>query len=147
MVTVASAAVTFALDRLTKFWVVRSLFPGKELFPGLPVHILYIENSGAAFSILPNFDWLFLIVAAAVLVGAVWNWRRLAAEPWWVQAAVGMLVGGAIANAIDRITQGYVVDFIQLPHWPVFNVADMGITVGMVLLVLRLLLTQNRQRA
>ena len=136
----AAAAITFGLDRVTKFWVTRSLVPGQELFPNWPVHIQYVENSGAAFSILPNYDWLFLLVAAAVIGAAIWYRHRLAAEGWWVQAAVGMVVGGALANAIDRLTQGYVVDFIQLPHWPVFNVADSGITVGMVLLVVRLLM-------
>lgn len=139
LAALVAAALTFGLDRLTKFWVTRSLYPGDVLFPGLPVHIQYVENSGAAFSILPNFDWLFLAVAALVVAAAAWYWRQLGREPWWVQAAVGMVVGGALANAIDRLTQGYVVDFIQLPHWPVFNVADSGITVGMVLLVLWLL--------
>jgi len=141
---VVAAVVVFGLDRLTKFWVVHSLLLGQELWPGAPVHIHYIENSGAAFSILPNLDWLFLLVALLVVAAALWFWRRLAREAWWVQAAVGMVVGGAIANGIDRITQGYVVDFIQLPHWPVFNVADSGITVGMVLLVLRFLLEGRR---
>ena len=141
---VVAAVVVFGLDRLTKFWVTHALFLGQELWPGAPVHIHYIENSGAAFSILPNLDWLFLLVALLVVGAALWYWRRLASEHWWVQAAVGMVVGGAIANGIDRITQGYVVDFIQLPHWPVFNVADSGITVGMVLLVLRFLLESRR---
>ena len=140
LTALVAAAITFGLDRLTKFWVSHSLVPGQVLFPSWPVHIQYVENSGAAFSILPNYDWLFLLVAAAVVGAAIWNRRRLVAEGWWVQAAVGMVVGGALANAIDRLTQGYVVDFIQLPHWPVFNVADSGITVGMVLLVVRLLL-------
>jgi len=140
-----AAVLVFALDRLTKFWVTHSLFLGQELWPGAPVHIHYIENTGAAFSILPNVDWLFLLVAAVVVVAALWYWRRLAREAWWVQAAVGMVVGGAVSNAIDRFTQGYVVDFIQLPHWPVFNVADSGITVGMVLIVLRFLLQGRRE--
>ncbi len=144
MIALLAAVLTFGLDRLTKFWVTRSLYPGEVLFRALPVHIQYVENSGAAFSILPNFDWLFLAVAAAVVVAAVWYWRQLGMERWWVQAAVGMVVGGALANAIDRLTQGYVVDFIELPHWPVFNVADSGITVGMVLLVVRLLLKGSR---
>ena len=138
--TAVAAVAVFLVDRLTKFWVSHSLTLGQELWPGAPVHIHYIENTGAAFSILPNLDWLFLLVAAIVVAAAVWYWRRLALEPWWLQAAVGMVVGGAVSNAIDRFTQGYVVDFIQLPHWPVFNVADSGITVGMVLIVLRFLI-------
>ncbi len=132
------------LDRLTKYWVTESLRPGEQLWPSAPVHILYTENSGAAFSLLPSFDWLFLAVAAVVVCAIVLRWRQLAREPGWVQAAVGMLLGGALGNGWDRLTQGYVVDFMQLPHWPVFNVADSGITVGVVLLVGRILLGQRR---
>jgi len=124
--------------------VTHSLALGQELWPGAPVHIHYIENSGAAFSLLPNVDWLFLLVAALVVGAAIWFWRQLAIEAWWVQAAVGMVVGGAVANAIDRFSQGYVVDFLQLPHWPVFNVADSGISVGMVLIVVHFLLQGRR---
>ncbi|MGH7610185.1 MAG: signal peptidase II [Candidatus Dormibacteria bacterium] len=137
--TALAAVGVLILDRLTKSWVSHSLVLGERLWPALPVHILYTENSGAAFSLLPNAEWLFVPVAVVLVLGILWRWRALAAEPAWVQAAVGLLLGGAVGNAWDRITQGYVVDFIQLPHWPVFNVADSGITVGVVMLVLRIL--------
>ena len=138
--TAAAAILVFIVDRLTKFWVSHSLALGQQLWPSWPVHIYYTENSGAAFSILPSANWLFLGVAVLVVVAIAWRWRLLAVESWWVQAGVGLLLGGAVANALDRVTQGYVVDFIQLPHWPVFNVADSGITVGVVTLVVRITL-------
>jgi len=138
--TGAAAVALFALDRITKFWVTNALSPGQELWPSWPVHILYTENSGAAFSILPEADWLFLAVALGVVLAIVWKWRMLALQPAWVQLGVGLLLGGAIANALDRVSQGFVVDFIQIPHWPVFNVADSGITIGVVLLVVRITL-------
>ena len=132
------AAVTvFVLDRLTKFWVGHSLRLGQELFAGSPVHIHYIDNSGAAFGVLAGGggQWFFVAVAALVVGFIGWRWRTLAGERWLPQVALGMLLGGAVANAIDRATQGYVVDFIRLPHWPIFNVADMGITVGVAIFV------------
>ncbi len=135
-----AALIIFVLDRATKFWVTHSMALGEQLFPSWPVHILYTINSGAAFSILPDADWLFLAVAVAVVGAIAWKWRLLAEQPGWVQVAVGLLLGGALANAVDRVTQGYVVDFIQLPHWPVFNVADSGITVGVVVLMIRITL-------
>jgi signal peptidase II len=137
---VIAAIGVFVVDRLTKFWVRHSLTLGQQLWPSWPVHIYYTTNSGAAFSILPSATWLFLVVAVLVVAAIVWRWRSLALEPWWVQVGVGLLLGGAIANAVDRVTQGYVVDFIQFPHFPVFNVADSGITVGVVILVARLIL-------
>jgi signal peptidase II len=139
--TAVAGALVFALDRATKFWVSHSLLPGQQLWPSLPVHIYYAENSGAAFSILPNADWLFLVVAVTVVAAIAWRWRLLSRDPWWVQVGVGMLLGGAVANAWDRISQGYVVDFIQLPHWPVFNVADSGITLGVVVVFIRIFLS------
>ncbi len=135
--TVWAGLVVFALDRLTKLWVSRSLYLGQQVWPSLPVHIDYTVNSGAAFSLLPDQDWLFVAVALLVLGLAAWRWQALGREPWWVQLAVGMLLGGTVANALDRVTQGYVIDFIQIPHFPVFNVADSGITLGAALLVLR----------
>jgi len=144
--TAVAALSVFAIDRLTKFWVTHSLTLGQQLWPGLPVHIYYTINNGAAFSILPSANWLFLAVAVLVVAAILWRWRLLAVEPWWVQVGVGLLLGGAIANALDRVTQGYVVDFIQLPHWPVFNVADSGITVGVVIVVARIALA-SRHRA
>jgi signal peptidase II len=144
--TAVAAIAVFAVDRLTKLWVTHSLTLGQQLWPGWPVHIYYTINSGAAFSILPSANWLFLAVAVLVVAAILWRWRLLALEPWWVQVGVGLLLGGAIANAADRVTQGYVVDFIQFPHWPVFNVADSGITVGVVILVARIILA-GRHRA
>jgi signal peptidase II len=144
--TAVAAISVFVIDRLTKYWVTHSLTLGQQLWPGSLVHIYYTVNSGAAFSILPSANWLFLAVAVLVVAAILWRWRLLALEPGWVQVGVGLLLGGAIANAVDRVTQGYVVDFIQLPHWPVFNVADSGITVGVVILVARVVLA-SRQRA
>jgi len=133
-----AATVVFVLDRLTKLWVTHSLALGQQLWPNLPIHIYYTINNGAAFSILPDADWLFLAVAVVLLVVVAWKWQLLALQPGWVQVGVGALLGGAVANAVDRVGQGYVVDFMQLPHWPVFNVADSGITVGVVILVIRI---------
>lgn len=141
--TGVAAILVFLLDRITKYWVSHSLALGQQLWPGWPVHIYYTVNSGAAFSILPDADWLFLAVAVGVVLAIVWKWRLLAVQPAWLQAGVGLLLGGALANAVDRVTQGYVVDFIQIPHWPIFNVADSGITVGVVILVVRIALAER----
>lgn len=141
-----AAISVFVVDRLTKFWVTHSLTLGQQLWPGWPVHIYYTINNGAAFSLLPSANWLFLAVAVLVVAAILWRWRLLVLEPWWVQVGVGLLLGGAIANAVDRVTQGYVVDFIQLPHWPVFNVADSGISIGVAILVARIILA-SRHRA
>ncbi len=104
----------------------------------------YVENTGAAFSIGVGYTWIFSIVAVLVAVFILRTSRRLGSIAWAV--ALGGLLGGLLGNLIDRVTRppgpglGYVVDFIQLPNFAVFNVADMFITcsaVFMVLLALR----------
>lgn len=138
------------LDQLVKYWVVASIRPRIESGEG-PIVLLggllkftYVENTGAAFSIGVGYTWIFSIVAVVVAAFILRTSRRLGSIAWAV--ALGGLLGGLLGNLIDRVTRppgpglGYVVDFIQLPNFAVFNVADMFITcsaVFMVLLALR----------
>jgi len=128
------AAVVIALDQLTKHTVATGIAPGEEK-KFLPlVHLVHVRNTGVAFSIFSGGGTLvlvFTLLALAVLVG---YFARHPERPWlWVPT--GMLVGGAIGNLIDRIANGAVTDFIKLPHWPAFNVADMSITFGVLALL------------
>jgi signal peptidase II len=138
------------LDQLVKWWVVAMLRPRLESGEG-PIVLLggllkftYVENTGAAFSIGVGYTWIFTIVAIIVAGVILRTSRRLGSIGWAV--ALGGLLGGLLGNLIDRLTRppgpglGYVVDFISLPYFAVFNIADMFITlsaVGMVLLALR----------
>ncbi|MCU0265413.1 MAG: signal peptidase II [Actinomycetia bacterium] len=138
------AAVVLILDQASKAIVVATR-PGEapvELLGGL-LTLTYVRNPGAAFSIGTGTTWVFTIIAAVVAVVIVRTSARLRSLPWAL--ALGALLGGSLGNLSDRIfrapgvARGYVVDWIQLPHWPVFNVADMaivGAAVGMVLLSL-----------
>jgi signal peptidase II len=101
------------------------------------VSIDHVENSGAAFGLFPQFPWLYLIVASVVVVYILLAGHRYGTGAFR-QVLLGMILGGAISNGIDRLLQGRVVDFIDLHWWPVFNVADMCIVVGIVLAVLTL---------
>lgn len=129
------AIITVVLDQLSKLGI-REAMMLHESIPVVPgvFHITYILNRGAAFGILENQRWLFL--AIALLLFAVYGWfRKRIPAHWLVQAGVGMLLGGALGNAIDRWLQGAVTDFFDFRVWPVFNVADMGIVIGVVLLL------------
>ncbi len=144
--TLAGVAVgAVLLDRLTKAWVVAELKPRIESGEG-PIVLLggllkftYVENTGAAFSIGAGYTWIFSIVAVVVTIIILRTSRRLGSM-WWA-VALGGLLGGLLGNLIDRLTRppsfglGYVVDFIQLPNFAVFNVADMFITCSAVLMV------------
>lgn len=130
----ATAAAVIALDHLSKWIVTSALAPGREWPQGGLVAIHYTENRGAAFSLLPQFQWVFLVAAVLVSVYILGWGYRIGATPYR-QIVLGAILGGAISNALDRFTQGYVVDFIDLRRWPVFNLADCAIVIGVVLAI------------
>jgi signal peptidase II len=102
-------------------------------------HITYVTNTGAAFGLFPNWGHLFVIVAVVVVTALVWYYFQLSDGQWLVQIALGLQLGGAVGNLTDRLRHGFVVDFIDLNFWPlrtwpVFNLADSSIVVGVTLL-------------
>jgi signal peptidase II len=128
------AAFVLALDQITKALVSGSIALGdsRHLLPG--VSLVHAENSGVAFSLLTGSEAAVVAVTVVIVVAvlaffATHRRRRLL----WL--ATGMIVGGALGNLLDRVRAGAVTDFIQLPHWPAFNVADASITTGVVILL------------
>ena len=124
-----------ALDQLTKHTIGTSIEPGqvKTLIPGV-IHLVYVRNTGVAFGVLSGGGaLLYALTAIALLALVAYLLARPERRLLWLPT--GMLVGGAIGNLIDRIAHGAVTDFIQLPHWPAFNVADMSITFGVFVLL------------
>jgi signal peptidase II len=128
------AGIVLVLDQVTKHTIAAGIAVGDErkILPGLK--LVHLRNSGVAFSIFSGGGALvlvFTLVALAVLL--VYFARRPERPMLWLPT--GMLVGGAVGNLIDRIASGAVTDFIKLPHWPAFNVADMSITFGVLVLL------------
>ena len=134
-VMVGTAAVVAALDHLTKWLVASRLALGQQIWPHAIVSIDHVENSGAAFSVLPQLHWLYLAVALIVSLYIGFAGYRYGTT-WYRQVLLGMILGGALSNGVDRLVQGAVVDFIDFHFWPVFNVADSCIVVAIVLLLL-----------
>jgi signal peptidase II len=122
------------LDQLSKHFVRAGIAPGEHRHVAPGIKLVHDSNTGVAFSALSDAGWVvpvFIAVAIAALLAyfATHSTRPLA----WL--AVGLLLGGAIGNALDRIDHGAVTDFVKLPHWPAFNVADTAITFGVLVLV------------
>lgn len=141
--------VLVGLDQVTKAWVSQSLALGQRVSV-LPVFdLIYMHNRGAAFSFLAGASgwqrwFLSAIAVVASVVLTVWLWRLQAGEKR-MALTLALLLGGALGNLIDRLRFGYVEDFILL-HWrgatfPAFNLADMAITAGAVLLIADALIT------
>jgi signal peptidase II len=126
--------VLLAADRATKLWAMRELrFDGPV--PVLPFFELsYVENTGAAFGLGHGANGLFIAVSAVLIVVLARLLRRWPKDDLWLQAGGTLVLAGALGNLYDRLFYRYVVDFLYLHHWPVFNVADSCITVGALLL-------------
>lgn len=136
--------VLLLIDQLTKLWAVKILKPiGSIPIIRNVLEIYYVENRGAAFGIMQNKQWFFLLITVAVLVGLVWVFGKIPEEKHFMPLKVCLyFVGaGAIGNMIDRIFRKYVVDFIyfSLINFPVFNVADIYVTVAAFMLVVLML--------
>jgi signal peptidase II len=141
-VLLGTAVTVFGVDHLTKWVVIQHLALGEEWPSSGPVAIHHIRNRGAAFGLFPQLQTVFLVVAVVVSLYIILAGPRFA-QGLGAQVTLGAILGGAVANAVDRFVQGYVVDFIDLHRWPVFNVADSAIVVGIVVA----LLTFGRQPA
>ena len=130
------SCLTLIADQITKCFVLRSFAPGESL----PVirhvlHLTYVQNTGAAFGLFKGQQLLFIGVSLLIII---WIVRELAARRPLASSMVwgcALVLGGALGNLIDRVRLGYVVDFIDLRVWPVFNVGDSAITIGVTLLV------------
>ena len=135
------AVFAYIFDQLTKLWVTATMTEGERI-PVLPplLHWYYIRNSGAAFSIGENVTWVFTIIMAAVSVTILLQLRKLGSL-WWA-VALGLLLGGALGNLTDRLfrepsfAMGRVVDFIQLPNFAIFNIADSAVVSSVVIICL-----------
>ena len=131
MVAALSFLLILALDQLSKAYIVHTLLPDegwavvRDIF-----HITYVQNPGAAFGILEYRRWFF-IVAGLVLIGIFLRYypRLRATTPWLHYGCIAMLAG-AVGNMLDRVRLSYVVDCFDFRVWPVFNVADIAIVVG-----------------
>jgi signal peptidase II len=142
----AAAAAIIALDQGTKAIVRANLERGETWPADFPVQIRHVINTGAAFGILQD-QTAFLIVMACVGLAAIYlYYRNPPFEHGVVTIAIGMLLGGAAGNLIDRVRLGHVTDFIDFPRWPAFNVADSAITIGVVVIIGAYILWGSSQR-
>ena len=136
-----TALLVVALDQLSKAVISATVDRGErvELLPFLDlVHVL---NQGVAFGFLGEESRGIVVAMTLVALAAVGGWVAFDPQRPWAWLAIGMLAGGAIGNLVDRMREDAVTDFIDLPAWPSFNVADIAITLGAGLLVLTALAT------
>ena len=129
-----------ALDQFTKALVMKSMVPGQSI-PILQdiFHLTYVLNPGAAFGILSNQRVFLLVTGAILILATAYFYPMLKKSDGRLQFGATAILSGAVANLIDRIQTGYVVDFFDFRVWPVFNVADIAIVVGMGFMIYAIL--------
>ena len=144
----AVMAVTVFLDQLTKYLTILHLKP----IDTLPIiedvfHLTYVENTGAAFGMMKDARWIFMVTSTVAIIGILGymcrrTWVQKKKLPWMEALSLSLIVGGGIGNMIDRTTLGYVVDMIdcRFINFAVFNVADSFVCIGAGLMILYLIL-------
>ena len=146
------ASVVIALDQWTK-WLVRENieYGGQWLPTGMEwlspyARIVHWYNSGAAFGMFQNGNLVFTILAVIVICAIIYYYPMVEAEDWTLKLAMGLQLAGASGNLIDRLMIGKVTDFISVGIFPVFNVADSSITVGVIVLLLGVWIKEQEEK-
>ena len=145
------AGAVVALDQFTKYLIRTRLAFGEIWMPIKAirpyVHIIYWTNTGAAFGMFQQGGMVFTILAVVVSVAIIWYYRNSDSASWPVRIALGLQLGGALGNLLDRLLRGTVTDFIWFSIFPaVFNVADGAISLGVALLLLDIVLEYIHNR-
>lgn len=143
------AGTVVGLDQLTKS-IVRAQLPFQSIW--VPWHwlapyarIVNWTNTGAAFGMLPGFGDIFSVLALIVAIAILYYYPQIPQGDWILRLAMGLQMGGAVGNLIDRLTIGHVTDFISLGNFPVFNVADASISIGTAILVIGVWIRERDQ--
>lgn len=147
------ALIVFLVDQGIKYLIATRL----ELYEQIPVIgdffvITSSRNRGAAFGILQDQLWFFIIVTSLVVIGIIWYMRKVTTEGRkLLPVALALVLGGALGNFIDRLVMGEVVDFLQFTFgtytFPIFNIADSCIVIGVGLIILDTILDGKREQA
>ena len=127
-----TAALVFLLDRITKLLIVHNISPGTSVEVG-PVALVHILNTGTAFGLLKSAGLIFTVAALLVSIYLIVRHQNYDSR---MQLPLGLVLGGALGNVVDRFVYGAVIDFIDVHFWPVFNVADSAITIAIVLFII-----------
>ncbi|HHT63501.1 MAG: signal peptidase II [Bacillota bacterium] len=128
------------IDQVSKF-LVKSNLAELESIPIIRnvFHLTYVNNTGAAFSLLQGKTSFFIVVTILALFFALYFYFKVDKEKVWLRLGIALALGGALGNLIDRLRFGKVIDFFDFRIWPVFNIADCAVVVGVILICWELL--------
>jgi len=144
--------VTVVLDQWSKAWILQELGPEPAMkfkpLIGDWFRLVYSQNTGIAFNFFPDMSPIFIVTSTLISALVIYAYLSyLPNHQLIVQICIGLILGGAVGNTLDRIFHNFVIDFIQVGWWPVFNVADMTISTGAILLAIYLTLLSSVEPA
>jgi signal peptidase II len=144
------AGVIILIDQLSKAYIRANFIEGVDMWAPwnwmLPyARILYVSNTGAAFGMLKGMGGVFTILAILVSLANIYYFPRVSEKDWALRLAMGLQLAGALGNLIDRVVYGNVTDFISVGNFPVFNIADASITIGVIVLILSMWVQERRE--
>jgi len=130
------ALIIILIDQISKFFI-KTNFQLNQTLPVLEniVHLTYIHNFGAGFGILQQQRWILISISFIVIGAIFYYFDRIKEKETILQILIGFVLGGTIGNLIDRISYGFVIDFLDFRIWPIFNFADSFITIGVIGLI------------
>ena len=144
------AGLLIALDQWTKAIVRQNLEFGEMWMPldwlSPYARVVHWYNTGVAFGMFQDKNLLFSILALAISIFLIIFYPKLTEDDWFLRIALGMQLGGSLGNLIDRITIGHVTDFISVGNFPVFNIADASISVGVAVMILGLWIEERKEK-
>ena len=146
------AGIIIALDQISKTYIRANFVEGVDMWAPWPwlvpyARIIYVTNTGVAFGMFKNMGIIFAALAGLVSIAIIYYYPRIPRQDWTLRLALGFQLAGAMGNLIDRILfQGRVTDFISVGDFPVWNVADASITVGVAILLLGIWMQERRQK-
>lgn len=133
------ALIIILIDQIIKF-LIKINFQLNQSFPLIKniFHLTYIHNFGAGFGILQNQQWILIFISLIAIGAIFYYFDRIKEKEILLQILVGFILGGTIGNLIDRLAYGFVIDFLDFRIWPVFNIADSFVTIGITGLIIYL---------
>ena len=147
MIYIIIIVLGIILDRLTKNYAINNLI--ENPYSGTLFNFTYLENRGAAFGILQDKRIFFIILTLAIVCALIYYFlKNYKTNPKVLNIALAMIISGAIGNFYDRLFQGYVVDFIEFAfvNFPVFNIADIFVTIGSILLIIYMIVAEESEK-
>jgi len=138
-VVFSTALIIILIDQLSKFFV-RTNFQLNQSIPVIDniFHLTYIQNTGAGFGILKSQALILIFISVAVIGIILYNFDKIKNNETSLQILAGFVLGGTIGNLINRLAYGHVIDFLDFQIWPIFNLADSFVTIGVIGLIIYL---------